>query len=111
MPDGGVLTVRAAREDDSILVEIGDTGAGVPAEIRTRSFEPFFTTKAVGEGTGLGLGISWRIVVKKHHGDLSVVSEPGDTRFQVRLPLVAPVPEAESADIDPETLGIGAIPK
>ena len=111
MPDGGVLSIRAAREDDSILVEVGDTGAGVPAEIRTRIFEPFFTTKAVGEGTGLGLDISWRIVVKKHHGDLSVVSEPGDTRFQVRLPLVAPVPEAESADIDPETLDLGAIPK
>jgi len=69
------------------------------------------TTKAVGEGTGLGLDISWRIVVKKHHGDLSVVSEPGDTRFQVRLPLVAPVPEAESADIDPATLDLGATPK
>ncbi|HEY8788775.1 MAG TPA: ATP-binding protein [Actinopolymorphaceae bacterium] len=111
MPDGGILTVRAVREDDSILVEVGDTGAGVPEEIRTRIFEPFFTTKAVGEGTGLGLDISWRIVVKKHHGDLSVVSEPGDTRFQVRLPLVAPMPEAESADIDPETLDLGAIPK
>jgi len=111
MPDGGILTVRALREGDGILVEVGDTGAGVPAEIRTRIFEPFFTTKAVGEGTGLGLDISWRIVVKKHHGDLSVVSEPGDTRFQVRLPLVAPMPEAESADIDPETLDLGAIPK
>jgi signal transduction histidine kinase len=111
MPDGGILTMRALREGDGILVEVGDAGAGVPAEIRTRIFEPFFTTKAVGEGTCLGLDVSWRIVVKKHHGDLSVVSEPGDTRFQVRLPLVAPVPEAESADIDPETLDLGAVPK
>jgi Signal transduction histidine kinase len=114
MPDGGRLTVRAVRENDSILVEVGDTGAGVPAEIHTRIFEPFFTTKAVGEGTGLGLDISWRIVVTKHHGDLSVVSEPGDTQFQVRLPLVAEpesAPEPESADIDPETLDLGAIPK
>ncbi len=111
MPAGGVLTVRAVREDDSILVEVGDTGAGVPEEIRTRIFEPFFTTKAVGLGTGLGLDISWRIIVKKHHGDLSVVSEPGNTRFQVRLPLVAPVPEVESADIDPATLDLAAIPK
>ena len=73
-----------------LLVEIGDTGPGVPAEIRDRIFEPFFTTKAVGEGTGLGLDISWRIVVNKHHGDLRVESEPGDTRFQVRLPLDRP---------------------
>ena len=71
----------------SVLVEIGDTGPGIPAEIQERIFEPFFTTKPVGEGTGLGLDISWRIVVKKHHGDLRVESVPGDTRFQVRLPI------------------------
>jgi signal transduction histidine kinase len=70
-----------------VLVEIGDTGPGVPAEIRDRIFEPFFTTKPVGEGTGLGLDISWRIVVNKHHGDLSVESEPGHTVFRVRLPV------------------------
>jgi signal transduction histidine kinase len=87
----GVLTVRTAREDDCMLVEISDTGPGVPDEIRSRIFEPFFTTKPVGEGTGLGLDISWRIVVNKHHGDLRVESVPGDTRFQVRLPLVPPV--------------------
>ena len=74
-----------------MLVEIGDTGPGIPPEIRSRIFEPFFTTKPVGEGTGLGLDISWRIVVNQHHGDLRVESEPGDTRFQVRLPItVAP---------------------
>ena len=53
-----------------IAVSIGDTGPGVPEEIRSRIFEPFFTTKPFGEGTGLGLDISWRIVVNKHHGDL-----------------------------------------
>lgn len=63
--------------------------APVPAEIRDRIFEPFFTTKPVGEGTGLGLDISWRIVVHKHHGDLQVESAPGDTRFRVRLPVTA----------------------
>ncbi len=85
----GTLTVRTAREDDRLLVEFGDTGPGIPAEIRDRVFDPFFTTKPVGEGTGLGLDISWRIVVNKHHGSLRFESEPGDTRFQVLLPLTA----------------------
>jgi signal transduction histidine kinase len=93
MDGEGTLTIRTARDNDHLLVEIGDTGPGVPAEIRDRIFEPFFTTKPVGEGTGLGLDISWRIVVNKHHGDLRVESEPGDTRFQVRLPFVAPAEE------------------
>jgi signal transduction histidine kinase len=82
----GRLTIRTAKESDRLLVEIGDTGPGVPPELSQRIFEPFFTTKAVGEGTGLGLDISWRIVVTKHHGDLRLRSEPGDTRFQVLLP-------------------------
>jgi signal transduction histidine kinase len=86
----GTLTVRTAREDDRLLVEFGDTGPGIPAEIRDRVFDPFFTTKPVGEGTGLGLDISWRIVVNKHHGSIRFESEPGDTRFQVLLPLTAP---------------------
>jgi signal transduction histidine kinase len=84
---GGTLTVRTARDDGYVLVEIGDTGPGIPKEIQDRIFEPFFSTKPVGEGTGLGLDIAWRIVVKKHHGDLRVESVPGDTRFQVRLPI------------------------
>ena len=91
----GTLTVRTARDGDRVLVEIGDTGPGVPADIRDRIFEPFFTTQEVGEGTGLGLDISWRIVVNKHHGDLRVESEPGNTRFQVCLPLTAPDAERE----------------
>jgi signal transduction histidine kinase len=90
MEGEGTLTIRTARDNDFLLVEICDTGPGVPLEIRERIFEPFFTTKPVGEGTGLGLDISWRIVVNKHHGDLRVESEPGDTRFQVRLPLTPP---------------------
>ena len=84
----GTLTVRTGKvREDEVLVEFGDTGPGVPPEIKDRIFEPFFTTKPVGEGTGLGLDISWRIVVKKHHGDLSLESSPGDTRFRVRLPV------------------------
>ncbi|WP_435611954.1 ATP-binding protein [Streptomyces sp. bgisy159] len=93
MGDGGTLTVRTARDGDRLLVEFRDTGPGVPAEIRDRIFDPFFTTKPVGQGTGLGLDISWRIVVDKHHGGLHVESAPGDTRFQVLLPLTAPAPE------------------
>ena len=83
----GTLTVRTSLDRDHLLVEFGDTGPGVPPEIQQRIFEPFFTTKPVGEGTGLGLDISYRIVVNKHHGDLRVESVPGDTRFLVRLPL------------------------
>ncbi len=83
----GTLTIRTARDDANVLIEIGDTGPGIPKEIQERIFEPFFSTKPVGEGTGLGLDIAWRIVVKKHHGDLRVESVPGDTRFQVRLPI------------------------
>ncbi|MFI9344681.1 ATP-binding protein [Streptomyces sp. NPDC052773] len=85
----GTLTVRTALEHDRLLVEFRDTGPGVAPEIRDRIFDPFFTTKPVGEGTGLGLDISWRIVVNKHHGSLQVDSVPGDTRFQVLLPLTA----------------------
>jgi signal transduction histidine kinase len=96
MGGNGTLTVRTALDGDRVLIEIGDTGPGVPAGIRERIFEPFFTTKEVGEGTGLGLDISWRIVVNKHHGDLQVESEPGNTRFRVRLPLTAP--DAERKD-------------
>jgi signal transduction histidine kinase len=83
----GTLTISTRRVHDSVEVEIADTGPGIPEENVSRIFEPFFTTKPVGEGTGLGLDISWRIVVNKHHGDLSVTSQPGDTRFRVRLPI------------------------
>ncbi|MBF6211217.1 histidine kinase [Nocardia puris] len=83
----GTLTLRTGRDDDCAFVEIGDTGPGIPEDIRRRIFEPFFTTKPVGEGTGLGLDISFRIVVNKHDGDIRVDSEPGNTRFTVRIPL------------------------
>ncbi|OZE91448.1 histidine kinase [Rhodococcus sp. 15-2388-1-1a] len=90
----GTLTVRTFLDEDQVQIEICDTGPGVPQEIRSRIFEPFFTTKPVGEGTGLGLDISWRIVVNKHQGELRVVSEPGDTRFIVRLPVNPATEEA-----------------
>jgi signal transduction histidine kinase len=90
MDGEGTLTVRTSRSDGEVIVEIGDDGHGIPAEIKGRIFEPFFTTKAVGDGTGLGLDISWRIIVQRHHGDIRVESKPGDTRFQVCLPITAP---------------------
>ena len=86
----GTLAVRTGRDQDRVFVDICDTGPGVPPEIRDRIFEPFFTTKPVGQGTGLGLDITWRIVVNKHHGDVRVESVPGDTRFRVRLPVTDP---------------------
>jgi signal transduction histidine kinase len=95
MDGHGTLTIRTSRVGDEVQVEIGDTGPGVPDEIKSRIFEPFFTTKPFGEGTGLGLDISWRIVVNKHHGDLSVESAPGDTRFRVRIPIT---PQEGSVD-------------
>lgn len=90
MDGHGTLTVRTSSDGDCLTVEIADTGPGIPPDIQGRIFEQFFTTKPVGEGTGLGLDISWRIVVNKHHGDLTVISVPGDTRFRVRLPLAGP---------------------
>jgi len=87
MDGHGTLTVRTSLEGECARVEIGDTGPGIPADLRRRIFEPFFTTKPVGQGTGLGLDISYRIVVTRHGGDLTVESVPGDTRFIVRLPL------------------------
>jgi signal transduction histidine kinase len=87
MGGSGTLTIKTKRDGENAVIEIGDTGPGIPPEIRGRIFEPFFTTKPIGEGTGLGLDISWRIVVKKHHGDLRVESSPGDTRFKIVLPL------------------------
>jgi signal transduction histidine kinase len=97
MKGKGTLTLRSARVgDDMVRIEICDDGPGIPKEIVDRIFTPFFTTKPFGEGTGLGLDLAWRIVVEKHHGNLRVESKPGDTRFIVTLPLVAPRP-AESA--------------
>ena len=82
----GELRVRTHREDDCVVVEIGDNGPGISPVVRPHIFEPFFTTKAVGQGTGLGLDTVQRIV-RKHRGNIQVHSKPGDTRFQVRLPL------------------------
>jgi signal transduction histidine kinase len=86
MQGKGELLVRTYREDNCVVVEIGDSGPGIAADVLPHIFEPFFTTKGVGEGTGLGLDTVQRIV-KKHRGDVQVNSKPGDTKFQVWLPL------------------------
>jgi signal transduction histidine kinase len=90
MKENGKLTVRALRENDYVLVEIADNGPGIPPEVQSRIFEPFFTTKGVGEGTGLGLDVVHRIV-RKMRGLITVNSVPGDTRFQVRIPIQSTV--------------------
>ena len=88
MKGNGNLTIRTARENDFILVEIADSGSGISPEAMSRIFDPFFTTKGVGQGTGLGLDVVNRII-KNVGGQISVTSVPGDTRFQVRIPMQA----------------------
>jgi len=88
MHSKGKLRLRTYQDDTCVVVEIGDSGPGIPADIQPHIFEPFFTTKGVGEGTGLGLDTAQRIV-KRHGGSIQVNSRPGDTRFQVLLPLAS----------------------
>lgn len=83
----GTIWICTSCEKDYVVVEIADNGPGIPLEIQSRIFEPFFTTKEVGTGTGLGLEIAYRIVVNQHNGDIRCFSEPGNTRFQVSLPI------------------------
>ncbi|WP_330473137.1 sensor histidine kinase [Terrabacter sp. C0L_2] len=85
----GTLTVSTRRDGDSVVVEVGDTGAGMSPEVQQRAFEAFYTTKDVGRGTGLGLDIAHRIVVERHGGSVEIESRPGDTRLRVRLPIRA----------------------
>ena len=82
------ITIRTQREKDHALIEVTDNGPGMDEETRKRVFEPFFTTKPVGEGTGLGLSVSYFIITNNHNGTMSVESEPGKgTTFIIRLPL------------------------
>lgn len=84
--EGGRITLRTRRQGERVCVEIGDDGPGIPDDIQARVFDAFFSTKPAGEGTGLGLDIAQRIVVR-HHGELRLESRPGDTRFRVLLPI------------------------
>jgi two-component system, NtrC family, sensor kinase len=88
MPKGGWLTVSTAFNGSEAIVEVADTGTGIPSEHLARIYDPFFTTKPEGRGTGLGLSVSYGIV-QEHGGTLSCESHPGQgTRFRLTLPLV-----------------------
>ncbi|MCE7737279.1 MAG: cyclic nucleotide-binding domain-containing protein [Candidatus Heimdallarchaeota archaeon] len=83
----GEITIKTRLNSDWVTIEIRDNGAGIPEDVKKRIFEPFFTTKPVGKGSGLGLDISYNIIVNKHMGDLKVFSQPGNTCFRVILPV------------------------
>jgi signal transduction histidine kinase len=97
----GIITIETRHDENHVVVELQDNGPGIPDEIRSRIFNAFFTTKPPGKGTGLGLNISYNIVVYKHNGDIRVFSEPGFTCFQIWLPLnfedAGPTAEVEPA--------------
>ena len=86
MNNSGEIRIRTRREEDCVVVEIQDNGPGIPPDVEPYIFDPFYTTKRVGEGTGLGLNISFNIITQKHKGEITVTSQPGNTCFQVRLP-------------------------
>jgi signal transduction histidine kinase len=90
MDAAGTLTVTARSDHDEVVVEIEDTGTGMPPEVAARAFDAFFTTKDVGKGTGLGLDVAKRIVEERHHGSISIDSRPGATTVRVCLPRTRP---------------------
>jgi signal transduction histidine kinase len=99
MGNQGVLEIKVAQKDEYLIIEITDSGHGIPEEIKTRIFDPFFTTKARGEGSGLGLDIV-RTVIEKHQGHISVTSQPGKTTFTILLP----------ASLDIDIIGADSMP-
>jgi signal transduction histidine kinase len=82
----GTLRISTRASAGHVVIEIADTGPGMPAEVQARAFEAFYTTKDVGKGAGLGLDISRRIVVERHHGEITIDSRPGETTLRVQLP-------------------------
>jgi signal transduction histidine kinase len=87
MDGTGTLRLATRLEEDSVVVEVGDTGPGMPPPVAARAFEAFYTTKDVGKGTGLGLDIARRIVTERHGGTITIDSRPGATVLRVRLPI------------------------
>jgi len=94
----GIIGIRTRLEGDQAVVEVRDTGAGIPEAARTMVFEPFFTTKPIGKGTGQGLAIARSIIVDKHGGDISFATELGrGTTFTIRIPIRSPHLERKAA--------------
>ena len=83
----GTIHIKTFREDTWVVVQIKDNGPGIAKNIQSKIFDPFFTTKAPGEGTGLGLNISHNIIVEKHYGKMNLYSQPGETCFEIKLPI------------------------
>ena len=112
MGSSGTLVIETTTEDGEVQVAIQDSGPGIPDDVSSRIFEPFFTTKGKGEGTGLGLAIASRIV-DKHGGRIRVTSEPGRTRFEVRLPIEGPLgtPAPVMYALTPPPAGLIRTPK
>ena len=86
MGESGTLRVATRVEDSEVVIEIADTGPGMPPDVAARAFEPFYTTKDVGKGTGLGLDIARRIIVERHRGQIMIDTRPGETVLRVKLP-------------------------
>jgi signal transduction histidine kinase len=87
MEGQGRIIIRTRHEGSEIVVEVEDEGPGIPLEIQPKIYDPFFTTKGPGRGTGLGLNITYNIIVEKHRGEINLDSKPGRTVFQIRLPI------------------------
>jgi signal transduction histidine kinase len=86
MGESGTLRVATRVEDGEVVIEIADTGPGMPPDVAARAFEPFYTKKDVGKGTGLGFDIARRIIVERHRGQIMIDSRPGETVLRVKLP-------------------------
>ncbi|UQX00227.1 ATP-binding protein [Streptomyces sp. RerS4] len=110
MEGAGVLTLRARTEGVCMVVEVVDTGRGIPEDVLPRVFEPFYTTKDVGKGTGLGLHLTYRIVTQRHRGSITARSRPGETRMVVRLPLAQAAPGCDVPEDDVEAGPIRTTP-
>jgi signal transduction histidine kinase len=86
----GKITIKTRKNESTIQISIFDTGIGIPESIQDRVFDPFFTTKGVGKGTGQGLYLVHNIIVKKHYGNITLESKPGQgTTFTIELPIDA----------------------
>ena len=90
MDGHGTLRILTRADAEHVVIEIADSGPGMPAEVQARAFEAFYTTKDVGKGIGLGLDIARRIIVERHHGQITIDSKPGETILRVQLPATRP---------------------